>query len=175
MGIEVRFVDASEPANFARAADGKTKAFYGETIGNPKLDIFPIAEVAALAHDSGIPLIIDNTMASPYLCRPLDFGADIVIHSATKYLGGHGTSLGGIIVDSGEFDWGNGNFPIFTTPDESYHGLVWRELPAEAAPAVLHPQSPCEQPARHGAGHLAVQFLPHPAGCGDAAPAHAKA
>jgi len=131
MGIEVRFVDAGDPASFAKAIDGKTKALYGETIGNPKLDLFPISEVAAVAHDHGIPLVIDNTMASPYLCRPLDFGADIVIHSATKYLGGHGTSLGGVIVDSGAFDWGNGNFPMFTTPDESYHGLVWWELPDE--------------------------------------------
>jgi O-acetylhomoserine (thiol)-lyase len=131
MGVEVRFVDASDPANFARAIDGKTKALYGETIGNPKLDIFPIQEVATIAHDHGIPLIIDNTMASPYLCRPLDWGADIVLHSATKYLGGHGTSLGGIIIDSGEFNWGNGNFPLFTEPDESYHNMVWWQLPDE--------------------------------------------
>jgi O-acetylhomoserine (thiol)-lyase len=102
---------------------------YGETIGNPKLDIFPFEEVGAIAHKHGIPLVIDNTMASPYVCRPLEWGADIVIHSLTKYLGGHGTSLGGIVVDSGKFDWGNGNFPMFTQPDDSYHGLVWWELP----------------------------------------------
>ncbi len=129
MGIEARFVDASDPENFARAIDEKTKALYGETIGNPKLDVFPIEAVAAIAHAHGLPLIIDNTMATPYLCRPLEWGADIVIHSLTKYLGGHGTSLGGVIVDGGTFDWGNGKFPMFTTPDDSYHGLVWWELP----------------------------------------------
>lgn len=131
MGIEVRFVDSSDPVNFKHAIDDKTRALYGETIGNPKLDVFPIQEVAAIAHDRGLPLIIDNTMASPYLCRPLDWGADIVVHSATKYLGGHGTSLAGVIVDSGEFDWGNGRFPVFTEADPSYHDLVWWELPEE--------------------------------------------
>lgn len=130
-GVEVRFVDSRDPKNFAAAIDDKTKALYGETIGNPKLDIFPIEDVAAIAHAHGIPLVIDNTLASPYLCRPLDWGADIVIHSATKYIGGHGTSLGGIIVEKGGFDWGNGKFPMFTDPDESYHGLVWWELPDE--------------------------------------------
>ncbi len=129
MGIEARFVDASDPSSFARAVDDNTKAFYGETIGNPKLDVFPLEEVAQIAHAHGLPLIIDNTMASPALCRPLEHGADIVVHSLTKYLGGHGTSLGGVLVDSGRFDWGNGRFPSFTTPDESYHGLVWWELP----------------------------------------------
>ncbi|MHB9130935.1 MAG: O-acetylhomoserine aminocarboxypropyltransferase/cysteine synthase family protein [Armatimonadota bacterium] len=129
MGIEVRFVDAGDPSSFARAIDGKTKALYGETIGNPLLDVFPFEEVANIAHANNIPLVIDNTMASPYLCRPLDWGADIVVHSATKYLGGHGTSIGGIIVDSGRFDWGSGKFPMFTEPDESYHGLVWWGLP----------------------------------------------
>lgn len=129
LGIEVRFVDSGNPQSFANAIDDNTRAVYGETIGNPKLDLFPIREVAAIAHANGIPLVIDNTIPSPYLCRPLEHGADIVIHSATKYLGGHGTTLGGIIVDSGKFDWGNGRFPIFTEPDPSYHGLVWWSLP----------------------------------------------
>jgi len=129
MGIEVRFVDSADPGSFERAIDEKTKAIYGETIGNPKLDIFPFEAVAEIAHKHGIPLIIDNTMASPSHCRPLEWGADVVIHSLTKYLGGHGTSLGGIIVDSGRFDWGNGKFPVFTEPDESYHDMVWWSLP----------------------------------------------
>jgi O-acetylhomoserine (thiol)-lyase len=130
-GIEARFVDSGDPDSFARAIDDRTKCVYGETIGNPKLDIFPIEAVAKIAHDAGVPLVIDNTVATPALCRPLDWGADIVLHSATKYLGGHGTSLGGLIVDSGEFNWGNGRFPQFTEPDGSYHDLVWWSLPEE--------------------------------------------
>ncbi len=128
-GIEVRFVDPRDPENFAKAIDGNTKAVFGELLGNPKLDIFPIEDVANIAHANGIPLILDSTSVTPYLCRPLDWGADVVVHSLTKYLGGHGTSLGGVIVDSGKFDWGNGKFPVFTEPDESYHGLVWWSLP----------------------------------------------
>ena len=132
MGIEVRFVDPRDPKNFEGAIDGNTKAVFGELIGNPKLDVFPIRAVADIAHSHGIPLIIDSTSASPALCRPIEWGADIVVHSLTKYLGGHGTSLGGIIVDSGKFDWGaSGRFPVFTEPDESYHGLVWWSLPEE--------------------------------------------
>ncbi|MEI6521313.1 MAG: O-acetylhomoserine aminocarboxypropyltransferase/cysteine synthase [bacterium] len=130
-GIEARIVKSNDFDAMQAAIDSKTKAIYGETIGNPQLDVFPIAEVAAIAHDNDIPLIIDNTMASPYHCRPLDWGADIVIHSATKYLGGHGTSIAGVIVDSGAFDWGCGNFPGFTTPDASYHDMIWCELPDE--------------------------------------------
>lgn len=129
MGIEVRFVDASDPSSFEKAIDGKTKAVFGEMLGNPRLDVFPLEAVAKIAHSHGIPLVIDSTSVTPYLCRPIEWGADIVVHSLTKFMGGHGTSIGGIIVDSGKFDWGSGRFPVFTEPDESYHGMTWWELP----------------------------------------------
>ncbi|MHB1001779.1 MAG: O-acetylhomoserine aminocarboxypropyltransferase/cysteine synthase family protein [Armatimonadota bacterium] len=125
MGIDVKFVDSSDPQNFAKAITPKTKCLYAETIGNPKLDVPDIAAIAKIAHDAGIPLIVDNTYASPYLCRPFEWGADVVIHSLTKWMGGHGTSLGGIIVDSGKYDWTNGKFPEFTEPDPSYHNMVF--------------------------------------------------
>ncbi|MGE5620180.1 MAG: homocysteine synthase [Sphingomonadaceae bacterium] len=125
MGISTRFVDSSDPENFRRAITDRTRALYAETIGNPKLDVLDIEAVAAIAHEAGVPLIVDNTFASPYLCRPFDFGADLVIHSATKYIGGHGTSIGGIIVDSGRFDWANGKFPELVEPDPSYHGVCY--------------------------------------------------
>ena len=124
LGIEVRFADAEDPSSFEPLIDGKTKAIYGDTVGNPKLNIFPFAEVSAVARAAKIPLIIDNTVASPMICRPLEHGANIVIHSLTKYIGGHGTSIGGIVVDGGNFDWGSGRFTEFTEPDPSYHGLV---------------------------------------------------
>lgn len=127
MGIMVNFVDSSDPENFARAITPKTKCLYAETIGNPKLDVTNIKLIAEIAHSSGIPLIIDNTFATPYLCRPFEHGADIVIHSLTKWLGGHGTSLGGIIIDSGNYDWNNGKFPEFSAPDPSYHNMVFGE------------------------------------------------
>ncbi|HEY3333077.1 MAG TPA: O-acetylhomoserine aminocarboxypropyltransferase/cysteine synthase family protein [Capsulimonadaceae bacterium] len=129
LGIEVSFVDASDPENFRKAIKPNTKLIFGETIGNPKNDVFDFEKVAAIAHENGLPLIIDSTAASPYLSRPIEFGADIVIHSLTKFLGGHGTSLGGIIVDAGKFDWSSGRFPRFTNPEPSYHGLVWQNLP----------------------------------------------
>ncbi len=128
MGIDVRFVDPSDPENFRKAITRKTKAIFAESIGNPKLDTLDNRAVADIAHGAGIPLVIDNTMPSPYLLRPFDHGADVVIHSTTKFIGGHGTSIGGIIVDSGRFDWGNGNFPQFTEPDPSYHGLRFWEV-----------------------------------------------
>jgi O-acetylhomoserine (thiol)-lyase len=124
LGIEVSFVDGDDPENFRKAVRKNTKAFYGEGLGNPRLNIFPFAEVASIAKEAGVPLIIDNTALSPYLNRPLEHGANIIVHSATKYLGGHGTSIGGMVVDGGNFDWGNGRFPGFTEPDPSYHGLV---------------------------------------------------
>lgn len=127
LGINTTFVDASDPESFKRAITPKTKALYAETMGNPQIDVLDIEAVAKIAHEAGIPLIIDSTFATPYLCRPIDWGADIVIHSMTKFLGGHGTSIGGIIVDSGKFDWTNGNFPEFTEPDPSYHGMVFSE------------------------------------------------
>ncbi len=129
LGITVHFVDPSDPENFRRALTPKTKLVYAETVGNPKLDTLDIEAVAAIAHGAGIPLMMDNTMTSPALVNPIAWGADIVVHSATKFIGGHGTSIGGIIVDSGKFDWANGNFPAFTEPDPSYHGLVLMDLP----------------------------------------------
>jgi O-acetylhomoserine (thiol)-lyase len=126
LGIEVTFVDPTDPENFRKAARPNTKAFYGETLGNPRINVFPIQEVAAIGKELGIPLIIDNTFATPYLCRPFEWGANIVTHSATKFIGGHGTSIGGLIVDGGNFQWaGNPRFPLFNQPDESYHGLVY--------------------------------------------------
>ena len=122
-GITTTFVDERDPENFRNAIDENTKALYAETVGNPSLNILDIEAIAAIAHEHGIPLIIDNTFPSPYGSNPIDFGADIVIHSATKWIGGHGTTIGGIVVDAGKFDWTQGRFPGFTEPDTSYHGL----------------------------------------------------
>ncbi|MDQ0873711.1 O-acetylhomoserine (thiol)-lyase [Paenibacillus sp. V4I3] len=128
LGIKVKFVDPSNPENFRGAITDKTKAIYAESIGNPKGDILDIEAVAAIAHENGIPLIIDNTFPSPYLLRPIEHGADIVVHSATKFIGGHGTTIGGVIVDSGKFDWAaSGKFPGLTKPDPSYNGVVYTE------------------------------------------------
>lgn len=124
LGIQVDFVDAADPDAFRKALKPNTKAFYGEGLGNPALIVFPFEEVAAIAKEAGVPLIIDNTCLTPMLNRPFEWGANVVIHSATKYIGGHGTSIGGVVVDGGNFDWGNGKFPGFTQPDKSYHGLV---------------------------------------------------
>jgi O-acetylhomoserine (thiol)-lyase len=122
MGITVRFVNSKDLAGFRKAITPRTKAIYAESIGNPKLDIADIEALAGIAHEAGIPLFIDNTSA-PYLLRPIDFGADIVVYSTTKWIGGHGTSIGGAIVDSGKFDWTNGKFPLVNGPDPSYHGM----------------------------------------------------
>ncbi len=127
MGIEVRFVDSSDPQNVANAIDENTKAVYAETIGNPKNNVDDFEAIAKVAHDNGLPFIVDNTVATPVLFRPIDHGADIVCYSLTKFIGGHGTSIGGAVVDSGKFDWSSGRFPEFTTPDPSYHGLVYHE------------------------------------------------
>jgi O-acetylhomoserine (thiol)-lyase len=127
MGITVRFVDGREPENFRAAINDRTKAIYAETVGNPRLDTLDISAVAAIAHENGLPLIIDNTLPTPYLVQPLKHGADIVVHSATKFIGGHGTSIGGVIVDGGKFDWTSGRFPEFVEPDPSYHGLRYVE------------------------------------------------
>ena len=135
LGIQVSFVDADEPENFRKAVKSNTKAFYGEGLGNPRLNIFPFAEVGKIAKEVGVPLIVDNTALSPYLNRPFEHGANIVVHSATKHIGGHGTSIGGIAVDGGNFDWGNGKFPGFTEPDMSYHGLPHWEAFKAFAPA----------------------------------------
>ncbi|MDR3579802.1 MAG: homocysteine synthase [Oryzomonas sp.] len=129
LGITVKFVDPSDPENFRKAITPKTRLLYGETVGNPKLDTLDIEKVAAIAHENGIPLIIDNTTPSPYLVQPFKHGADIVVHSATKFIGGHGTSIGGVIVDGGTFNWGNGKFPQIAQPDPSYHGInFWEAL-----------------------------------------------
>lgn len=128
LGIDVKFVDGDDPADFEKLIDSKTKAIYTETIGNPKLNISDISALADVAHKHGIPLIVDNTFgAGGYLSRPIEHGADIVVASATKWIGGHGTSIGGVIVDSGKFNWGNGNFPIFTEPSPGYHNLNFWE------------------------------------------------
>ncbi|MDF1999408.1 O-acetylhomoserine aminocarboxypropyltransferase/cysteine synthase family protein [Peribacillus frigoritolerans] len=132
-GIKVKFVSPDDPENFKRAITPRTKAIFAETIGNPSLRVLDIEAVAEIAHEAGIPLIIDNTFATPYLCRPIDYGADIVIHSATKWLLGNGTTLGGVIVDGGKFDWNSPNYPGFTEPDPSYDGLVYAEAVGPAA------------------------------------------
>lgn len=128
LGIHTVFVDPDNPENFRAAITDKTKALYIETIGNPGINIIDIEAVANIAHENKIPLIIDNTFGTPYLIRPIEYGADIVVHSATKFIGGHGTSIGGVIVDSGKFDWkGSGKFPGLTEPDPSYHGVVYAD------------------------------------------------
>ena len=128
LGIEVTFVDPTDPKNFERAIRPNTKIIYGETLGNPDIAVFPIEEVSAMAKKHNIVLMIDNTFATPYLFRPIEWGANVVVHSTTKFIGGHGTSIGGMIVDGGNFDWTSGRFPNFTTPDPSYHGLVYASL-----------------------------------------------
>lgn len=127
LGIEARFVDASDPQNFAKQIDDKTRFLYVESIGNPANDVVDFEGIAKVAHDHGIPFIVDNTVTSPLLFRPFDYGADIAVYSATKIIGGHGTTLGGCIVDSGKFDWNNGKFPELTEPSESYHGMKFYE------------------------------------------------
>jgi O-acetylhomoserine (thiol)-lyase len=127
LGIDVKFVEPDDPENFRRAITPKTRAVYGETIANPRMNVLDIGKVAEIAHEAGVPLIIDNTMASPYLCRPIEHGADIVVHSATKFLGGHGTSIGGIIVDSGKFPWTD-KYPAITQPSPGYHGMKFAEV-----------------------------------------------
>ncbi|MFZ0012245.1 MAG: O-acetylhomoserine aminocarboxypropyltransferase/cysteine synthase family protein [Halobacteriota archaeon] len=133
MGIKVHLIDATDPNNYNECVNDKTKAFFGETLGNPTLDVLDIEPIAQLAHDNGVPLIVDGTATTPILCRPIDFGADIVVNSLTKFMGGHGTSIGGLIVDAGNFDWTNGKFPDFTTPDPTYNGLVYAEAFGELA------------------------------------------
>lgn len=128
MGITVKFVDSSDPENFRKAITDKTRLIYAESLGNPKLDTLDIEKTAQIAHENGLPLFIDNTVPSPYLLQPIKHGADIVIHSTTKFIGGHGTSIGGMIVDSGNFAWNQGRHPVMTEPDESYHGLVYHDV-----------------------------------------------
>ena len=126
-GIESTLVDPDDPENFRKALKPNTKAIFSETLGNPAINVVDIAAVAKIAHEAGIPFIVDNTAASPYLCRPFDHGADIVVHSATKFLGGHGTTMGGVVVESGKFPWDNGKFPAMTEPSQGYHGVKFYE------------------------------------------------
>jgi O-acetylhomoserine (thiol)-lyase len=137
MGIEARFVDPSDPENFRRATDARTRCYFAESLPNPKLEMFPLGEVAKIGRELGVPLIVDNT-AAPVICRPLDHGAAVVVHSTTKYIGGHGTSVGGIIIDGGSFDWEKHaeRFPMLTQPDPSYHGAIWTEAVKPIGPVA---------------------------------------
>jgi O-acetylhomoserine (thiol)-lyase len=153
LGIHVTLVDPREPENFRRAIQSNTKIIYGETISNPLVNIFPFDEVAAIAKETGIPLMIDNTFATPYLCCPFEWGADIVTHSTTKFIGGHGTSIGGVIVDSGKFNWGkSGRFKNFTEPDPAYHNVIYAEdfgpaaFISKARAGILRDFGACQQP-----------------------------
>src|SRR5450432_4675706 len=152
LGIDVKFVEPDNPENFRRAITPRTRALYGETIANPRMNILDIQKVAAIAHEHKIPLIVDNTMASPYLCRPIEYGADVVVHSATKFLGGHGNSIGGVIVDSGRFPWTSGHFPQLTEPSPGYHGMRFSETFGELAYIIkarvegLRDFGPCMSP-----------------------------
>lgn len=151
-GITVKFVDATDPENFRAAITDKTKAIFAETIANPSLHVLDIEAVANVAHDNDIPLIVDSTFSTPYGCNPIEFGADVVIHSATKWIGGHGTSIGGVVVDAGKFDWTKGKFAGFTEPDETYHGLRYGiDVPNAAFATKLRVQllrdfGPCLSP-----------------------------
>ncbi len=137
LGIEVTFVDPKDPDGFEKAIRPNTKILYGETLGNPDISIFPFEEVSTIAKAYSIPLMIDNTFATPYLCRPFEWGAHIITHSTTKFLGGHGQAIGGVIVDGGTFDWTSGRFDNFTTPDPSYHGLVYADLLGMGLPPFI--------------------------------------
>jgi len=151
-GINVKFVDPKDPENFRKAITPKTKALFGEVIGNPSLHILDVEAVANIAHENGIPLIVDSTFATPVLSRPIEFGADIVVHSATKWIGGHGTAIGGVVVDSGKFDWNNEKFPDFIEPDHTYHGIRFGiDVPGAAFATKLRVQllrdfGPCLSP-----------------------------
>jgi O-acetylhomoserine (thiol)-lyase len=152
LGFNTIFVDPDDPENFRKALTPKTKLLYIETIANPRMNVVDIAAVAKIAHDAKIPLVIDNTFASPYLCRPIEHGADIVLHSATKFIGGHGTSIGGVIIDSGKFPWNEGNFPQLKEPSPGYHGLRFTETFGELAFIIkcrvegLRDLGPCVSP-----------------------------
>jgi len=127
MGIDTTFVDPDDAGSFAEAITPKTKALYAETLGNPLINVLDIEAVADVAHNAGLPLVLDNTFPTPYLCRPIEFGADIIVHSATKFMGGHGTTMGGVLVESGKFPWDNGNFPMMMEPSDGYHGVKFYE------------------------------------------------
>jgi O-acetylhomoserine (thiol)-lyase len=152
LGIETTFVNPDEPENFRKAITPKTKLIYGETISNPRGNILDIEAVAKIAHEAKIPLVIDNTFATPYLCRPIDFGADVVVHSMTKFMGGHGTSIGGMIVDAGKFPWAEANIPLMNEPSKAYHGMKFSEVLGPIAYIIkarvegLRDMGPCMSP-----------------------------
>src|SRR6185312_14224968 len=151
-GVKTVFVDSSDPENYRRALTPHTRVFYGETIGNPRGDILDIEAVAAIAHEAGVPLIVDNTFATPYLCRPFEHGADLVVHSATKFIGGHGTSIGGVLVEKGTFPWDNGKFSAIVDPSPGYHGVRFYETFGDFAFCIkarcetLRDMGPCISP-----------------------------
>lgn len=164
LGIDVTFVDPTDPNNFAKAIRPNTKILYGETLGNPDITVFSFEEVSAIAKAHNIPLMIDNTFASPYLCRPFEWGANIVVHSTTKFIGGHGTSIGGVIVDGNNFDWRSGRFPNFVEPDPSYHGLVYADLPLppfaiKARVQTLRDVGACQAPINSWITLLGIETL----------------
>ena len=164
IGIEVTFVDPSKPEEFEAAIRPNTKIIYGETLGNPDITVFPYDEVSSIARAHNIPLMIDSTFATPYLCRPFEWGANIIVHSTTKFMGGHGTTLGGIIVDGGNFDWTSGRFENFTTPDPSYHGLVYADLGApafilKARVQILRDIGACQAPFNSWTTLLGIETL----------------
>jgi O-acetylhomoserine (thiol)-lyase len=166
IGINVKFVEPDDPENFRRAITPRTRALYGETIANPRMNVLDIDKVAAIAHEAGVPLVIDNTMASPYLCRPIEHGADIVVHSATKFLGGHGTSIGGVIVDSGKFPWSD-KYPAITKPSPGYHGMVFSEVFGNIAYIIkvrvegLRDFGPCMSPFNSFLFIQGIETLPY--------------
>ena len=164
LGIDVTFVDPTDPEAFAAAIRPNTKIIYGETLGNPDITVFRFEEVADIARAHNIPLLIDSTFATPYLCRPIEWGANIITHSTTKFIGGHGTSIGGIIVDGGNFDWRSGRFDNFTEPDPSYHGLAYADLGApafilKARVQILRDIGACQAPFNSWTTLLGVETL----------------
>ncbi len=152
IGIETTFVDPADPDNFRRAIQPNTKLIWGETLGNPRINVFPFEQVAVIAQENNIPLVIDNTFATPYLCRPFEWGVNLIVHSTTKFISGHGTTIGGVVVDGGNFDWAaSGRFPDFTSPDPSYHGLVYADLEelafiTKARVQILRDLGACQAP-----------------------------
>ena len=164
LGIDVTLVDPTDSGGFERAIRPNTKILYGETLGNPDISVFPFEEIVALGRKYAIPVMVDNTFATPYLCRPFEWGANIVTHSTTKFLGGHGTSIGGLIVDGGNFDWTSGRFPNFTSPDPSYHGLVYAGLGApafivKARVQILRDFGGCQAPINSWLTLLGIETL----------------
>ena len=165
MNVGLTWVDPDDPGAWKAAVRENTKAFYGETIGNPAGNVLDIETIAAIAHDHQLPLIVDNTFATPFLCRPIEWGADIVMHSATKFIGGHGTSIGGVVVDSGEFNWSNGRFPVVADPSPAYHGLQFHETFGTYGYLM---KLRAETLRDLGAAMSPVQRVPVPAGARDA-------